>query len=196
MKTFVFILSAFLLALSVSCEKPQANQSSSQSSTQLQELQKDTTFQREVKIEETSIDSEKEIARIQERIASGEPDYAANILGYWEPGTKTEAFKESCKWSDELVRLVSTPKLMSDHGYNLSSQQLKDLQTKAIEAMEQLVYWDDVRINELTKKVEELKESGDTIKAQVYELEIKQFEQEMEMHKTTWQKINSVWFNK
>ncbi len=195
MKTYVFILSAFILTLLASCEKPSANLSSSQSSTQFQNLQKDTTIQREVKIEET-IDSEKEMSRIRERIASGEPDYAANILGYWEPGTKTEAFKESCKWSDELVRLVSTPKLMSDHGYNLSSQQLKDLQTKAIEAMEQLVYWDDVRINELTKKVEELKESGDTIKAQVYELEIKQFEQEMEMHKTTWQKINSVWFNK
>ena len=194
MKTYVFILSAFILTLLASCEKPSANLSSSQSSTQFQNLQKDTTIQREVKIEET-IDSEKEMSRIRERIASGEPDYAANILGYWEPGTKTEAFKESCKWSDELVRLVSTPKLMSDHGYNLSSQQLKDLQTKAIEAMEQLVYWDDVRINELTKKVEELKESGDTIKAQVYELEIKQFEQEMEMHKTTWQKINSVWFN-
>lgn len=195
MKTYVFILSAFILTLLASCEKPSANLSSSQSSTQFQNLQKDTTIQREVKIEE-STDSEKEMSRIRERIASGEPDYAANILGYWEPGTKTEAFEESYKWQQELFRLMSTPKLMTDHGYNLTSQQLKDLQAKATEAMEQLIYWDDVRINELTKKVDELKKSGDTIKAQVYELEIKQFEQEIEMHKTTWQKINLSWFNK
>lgn len=196
MKNFriIFILSVLALATSISCSNnPSTNEQSSQSSTQPENELTDQVAEKPKPTDLVAVDESvaktvgDENAAILELLKEG-PDFAANILGYNE--FKTEAYDESLKWLYEAARLETTQKHMSDHGLIMSSQQVKDLKSKEIDAIEQFVYWSDERIEELTEKVDEFNKSGETIKAQVYENEIKFYEELIKSAKISWQRIN------
>lgn len=158
---FFFTL-LFALLTSVSCNN-QANVNSSQQSTE----QNDSS--------EIAAPTAEAVKVMEE---NGEMDF--------HEGERTEAELEISKWLKEYVRINEIPEHMKNHNLTLSSQQMNDIKVKSDEALEQLVYWIDVRGEELAKQIEEAKASNN-------QHLLKQCEDEVQSNKEIMEIIEKMW---